>query len=123
MATTSKTVKITASFSVVDAASVASPNKVIKDLTLSVSQVQTSDPMCIPGSTTDFQVPFGQITSAKRIFLSTDQPVTVKINSNTNTGFEWEGAGIIPSGSTGISSVYITTGPTDTNVEIVVAGD
>lgn len=123
MAASSKTVKITASFAVVDAANVASPNKTIKDLTLTVGQVQTSDPMCIPGTTTDFQVPFGQITSAKRIYLETDRAVTVKINQNTDTGFEWSGSGILSSGSTGITALYITTGATDTNVSVVVAGD
>ena len=123
MASSTKTVKITATFAVVDAANVASPNKVIKDLNLTVAQVQTSDPMCIPGATSDFSVPFGQITAGKRIYLSTDQPVTVKFNQNTDVGFEWDGSGIVPSGSTGISALFITTGASATTVEVVVAGD
>ena len=123
MAAGSKTVKIQGTFAVVDAASVASPNKVLKDLDLVVGQVQTSDPMCIVGSTTDFSIPFGAITSAKRIYLKTDQPVTLKIDNIADTGFQWQGAGILTSGTTGISALYVTTGATDTNVEVVVAGD
>ena len=78
--------------------------------------------MCIDGSTADFDVPFGAITSAKRIYLKSDQPITVKFNQNTDIGFSWNGEGVVPS-SVGITALYITTGANDTNVEIVVAGD
>ena len=123
MAGGSKTVKFQGSFAVVDAGGVSSPNKPIKDLTLTVSQGQSADPMCIPGATTDFSVPFGAITTAKRIYIKTDLPVTLKVNLNTETGFQWQGEGVLSSGSTGISALYISTGATDTNVEIVIAGD
>jgi len=122
MASSSKTVKFQGTFSVHDAANVASPNKPIKDLNLSVAQVQTSDPMCITATTTDFVVPFGAITSAKRIYIKTDQEVTLKIHSITETGFPWSGEGVLSSAS-GIVGLWITTGPNATNVEIVVAGD
>ena len=122
MATGSKTVKFQGSFAVQDAAGVSSPNKAIKDLNLVVGQVQTSDPMCITGTTTDFSVPFGAITNAKRIYIKTDQEVTLKVNQNTDTGFPWSGEGVLSSAS-GITGLFITTGPNDTNVEIVVAGD
>lgn len=123
MAAGSKTVKFQGSFAVHDASNIASPNKPIKDLTLTVGQVQSSDPMCISGSSVDFQVPFGAITAAKRIYIKTDQPVTLKVGAPTEVGFEWQGEGVLSSGSTGIPALYITTGATDTNVEIVVAGD
>jgi hypothetical protein len=122
MATGSKTVKYQGSFAVFDAANTASPNKAIKDLTLTVGQVQSSDPMCIPGSSVDFVVPFGAITTAKRIYIKTDQEVTLKVQQNTDVGFPWQGEGVLSSG-TGIVGLWITTGPNDTNVEIVVAGD
>ncbi len=123
MAAGSKTVKVQGTFATTDAAGVASPHKIIKDLTLVVAQVQSSDPMCIPGSTTDFVIPFGAITSAKRIYIKTDQPVTLKIENIADTGFQWQGTGYLSSGTTGISNLYVTTGATDTNVEVVVAGD
>lgn len=123
MAAGSKTVKFQGTFAVHDAANVASPNKPIKDLTLTVGQVQSSDPMCIPGTTVDFAVPFGAITAAKRIYIKTDQPVTLKVGLITETGFEWQGEGVLSSGSTGIAGLWISTGPTDTNVEVVIAGD
>jgi hypothetical protein len=122
MAAGSKTVKYQGSFAVHDAANVASPNKAIKDLTLTVGQVQTMDPGCIPGSTTDFVVPFGAITLAKRIYIKTDQSVTLKVGLITETGFAWNGEGVLSS-SAGIVALFITTGANDTNVEIVVAGD
>lgn len=105
-----------------DAGGVASPNKPIKDLSLTVGQVQCSDPMCIPGSTVDFSIPFGAITGGKRIYIKTDQSVVVKFNQNTDTGFSWKGEGVVPS-EEGITAIFITTGANDTNVEIVVAGD
>lgn len=122
MATGSKTVKFQGSFAVFDAANTASPNKAIKDLTLTVGQVQAMDPGCIPGSSVDFVVPFGAITNAKRIYIKTDQEVTLKVQQNTDTGFPWYGEGVLSSAS-GITGLWITTGPNDTNVEIVVAGD
>ena len=122
MASTSKTVKFQGTFGVVDAAGVTSPNKVIKDLDTTVAQVQNSDPMCIPAVTTDFVIPFGAITVGKKIYLSTDQEVTLKVNNIGDAGFPWQGVGVIPSGS-GITALFITTGPNATNVEVVVAGN
>jgi len=122
MASGNKTVKYQGTFAVYDSAGVASPNKTIKDISLVVGQVQSSDPMCISGSTTDFQVPMGAITGGKRIYIRTDQEVTLKFNQVTDTGFPWKGEGVVPSES-GITGIWITTGPNDTNVEIVVAGD
>lgn len=123
MASSSKSVETLLTFAVKNAAGVASPNKQEKDLATVVSQVIGGEPICIPGSTADFAIPFAPITTGKRIYLKTDQPVTLKIGLITETGFEWEGFGVIPSGSTGIAGMWITTGPTDTNVEFVVAGD
>ena len=117
------TVKYQASFAIQDAAGVNSPNKSVRDLDLVVDQVQCSDPMIIPGNTTDFAVAFGQITVGRRVYLETDQEVTVKFNQNTDTGFPWLGSGVVPSGPTGISALFLTTGATATSVEIVVAGD
>lgn len=122
MAAGSKTVKFQGTFAVHDASGVASPNKAIKDLTLVVGQVQSSDPMCIAGSSVDFQIPFGAITGAKRIYIKTDQSVTVKFNQNSDVGFSWKGEGVVSS-EDGITALFISTGPNDTNVEIVVAGD
>jgi hypothetical protein len=122
MAVSSKTIKFQGSFAVYDAAGTASPNKIIKDVTTVVDQVQGSEPMCIPGSSTYFEIPFGAITLAKRIYIETDQSVTIKFNQNSDTGFSWKGEGVVSS-EDGITSLWMTTGPNDTNVEIVVAGD
>jgi hypothetical protein len=122
MSSTSKTVKFQGSFSVVDASGVSSPHKIIKDLDETVAQVQTGDPLCIPASQLDFQIPFGGITVGKRVYLSTDQEVTLKVNNIGDVGFPWMGTGVLPSG-TGITDLYVTTGPNATNVAVVVAGN
>lgn len=122
MASSNKTVKIQGTFSVVDASGVPSPNKTIKDLDLQVSQVASGDPLCIPGGSMDFPFPLGSITLGKRVYLSTDQEVTVKLNNIADIGFPWKGAGFIPSES-GITGIWLTTGANDTVVEIIVAGD
>jgi hypothetical protein len=122
MAQVTKTVKFQGTFAVVDATNVPSPNKFIKDLTLAVDQVQSSDPMVIPAATTDFVIPFGGITVGKRVYLKTDQEVTIKFNEITDDGFPWRGEGVVPSDS-GITGIWISTGPNATTVEIVVAGD
>lgn len=122
MAAGSKTVKFQGTFAIHDASNVASPNKPIKDLTLTVGQVQSGDPMCIQATTVDFAVPFGAISSAKRVYIKTDQEITIKFNNIGDTGFPWRGEGVIPSAS-GITGIWITTGPNMTNVEIVIAGD
>ena len=118
----SKTVKFQGTFAVHDAAGVASPNKAIKDLNLSVDQVQSSDPMCLAGVTTDFAIPMGAITIGKRVYIKTDHEVTIKFNQITDVGFPWKGEGVVPSDS-GIIGIWVSTGPNDTNVEIVIAGD
>jgi hypothetical protein len=117
-----KTVKFQGTFALHDAANTASPNKPIKDLTLQVAQVQSSDPMTIAANTTEFPVPFGAITSAKRVYIKTDQEVTIKFNNLADLGFPWKGEGVVPSAS-GISAIWLTTGPNAANVEIVIAGD
>jgi hypothetical protein len=122
MAAGSKTVKFQGTFAVHDAANTASPNKPIKDLTLVVGQVQSSDPMCVAASTLNFPIPFGAITSAKRVYIKTDQEVTIKFNQIGDVGFPWRGEGVVPSAS-GITAIWLSTGPNLTNVEIVVAGD
>lgn len=117
-----KTVKFQGTFAVQDASGVYSPNKTIKDLDLSVTQVQSSDPIEIPGNTMDYQIPFGQITVGRRVYLGTNQEVTVKFNQFTDAGFPWLGVGVVPSGPTGISAIYISTGPTSTCVHAIVVG-
>lgn len=123
MAAGNKTVKFQGTFGVVDASNVTSPNKIIKDLDQTVGQAVSFGPICIPGATVDYDVPFATITTAKRIYLSTDLAVTVKVDNLADAGFEWQGTGVLPSGATGISALYITTSATDTNIELVIAGD
>lgn len=117
-----KTVKIQSSFAVTDAAGVSSPNKIIKDLDLSVTQVASGDPLRVAASSTNFALPIGSITNGKRVFLNTDQEVTLKVNNMGDTGFPFKGSGILSSES-GITGLWVTTGPNVTTIEVVIAGD
>lgn len=119
----SKTVKVQGTFEVHRASGTVSPKKVLSDLATTVEQVQDSDPWKVAGNTINQQISFGGVTLAKYIYLKTDYQVTVKLQQQTDTGFPWLGAGIIPSKGDGISGLWITTGPNETCVEVVVCGD
>jgi len=123
MAGQTKTVKINGVFEVVDPTNVSSPREVIKDLTTQVTQVASYDPWCIPGSTTNLQISFGGVTLAKKVYLYTDQPVTLKLNQSTDTGFSFGPGDGFFSSTLGITAVYISTGPNATNVTAIIAGD
>lgn len=117
-----RTVKIQASFQVVNASGVVSPNETIKELDLQVAQVSGGVPLILPGNTIDYAVNFGTITNARRVFLRTDYPVTLKIKNPGDIGFSWEGAGILPLGA-GVDAMWISTGPNQTTIDVVVCGD
>lgn len=118
-----KIIKISGAFTSVDSTGVSSPNKTLKELDTEVDQVFAAEPMRLAASTVDFSVPFGTITAARRIYLKSDQPITLKVNLNTETGFQWQGTGILPSGDTGISALFVSTGASITTLEVVIAGD
>ena len=119
----SKTVKVQGTFEVYRSDGTISPKKVLLDLATTVEQVQDSDPWKVPGSTVNQQISFGGVALAKYIYLKTNYQVTVKVEQSVDIGFPWLGAGIIPSKGDGITGLWITTGPNETCVEVVVCGD
>lgn len=118
-----QTVKITGVFEVVDAAGTSSPREVIKDVTQAVTQVADYDPWTVDGNAVNQQITFGGVTLAKRLFIRTDQPVTLKLGQSTDTGFSFGPGDGFLSSTNGITALYVSTGPNDTNLTVIIAGD
>ena len=118
----SKTIKINGTFQVYNAAATIEAQKVIND-TLLVSEVTQHFPMVIAGNSVDQQVSFGGVALAKRIFLRTNFPVSVKFNSVVAPSFSFgPGDGLLMS-ENGITALYVTAGPNNTELEAIIAGD
>lgn len=117
------TVKINGTFEVVDSAGTSSPREVIKDNSQVVAQISDYDPWLVPGAAVNQQITFGGVTLCKRLFIRTDQPVTLKLNQSTDTGFSFGPGDGFLSSTNGITGLFVSTGPNPTNVTAVVAGD
>ena len=122
MACADKTVKINGTFEVWEPPSYVSNKAVLKDLSTIVQQVAAFGPWEVPGTTIDQQISFGGITLAKRLYLKTDQSVTLKFNQSTDIGFSFKGEGVLSS-EDGITALFVTTGPNDTCVTAIICGD
>ncbi len=118
----SKTVKINGTFQIYNAAGTVEAQKVLSD-TLLVSEVTQHFPMIIAGSAIDVAVGFGGVTLAKRIFLRTNFPVSIKFNSLVAPSFSFgPGDGILMS-ENGITAIFVTAGANSTELEAIIAGD
>ena len=118
----SKTIKINGTFQVYNAAATIEAQKVLSD-TLLVSEVTQHFPMVIAGNAIDQQVSFGGVSLAKRIFLRTNFPVSIKFNSVVAPAFSFgPGDGVLMS-ENGITALFVTAGPNNTELEAIIAGD
>jgi len=118
----SKTIKINGTFQVYNAAASIEAQKQIND-TLLVSEVTQHFPMVIAGGSIDQEVSFGGVSLAKRVFLRTNFPVSIKFNSIVAPSFSFgPGDGILMS-ENGITALYVTSGPNNTDLEAIIAGD
>ena len=118
----SKTVKINGTFQIFNPAGTVEAQKILND-TLLVSEVTQHFPMIIPGNTVDQPVGFGGVELAKRIFLRTNFPVSIKFNSIVAPAFSFgPGDGILTS-ENGITAIFVTAGPNSTELEAIIAGD
>jgi len=109
------TVKINGVFEVVDSAGTSSPREVTKDVSQVVTQVADYDPWIVAGNVVNEQITFGGVTLCKRLFIRTDQPVTLKLNQSTDTGFSFGPGDGFLSSTNGIIALFISTGPNPTN--------
>ena len=118
----SKTVKINGTFQIYNAAASIEAQKVLSD-TLLVSEVTQHFPMVVAGNTVDAPVGFGGVSLAKRLFLRTNFPVTLKFDSIVAPAFSFgPGDGILMS-ENGITALFVTSGPNNTDLEAIIAGD
>jgi hypothetical protein len=118
----SKTVKFEGTFDVRNEAQTIEAKKVVRD-EVEIDEATQHFPQKVAGSTTDHPINMGGVTLCKRLLLWTDYEVTLKLSEITDTGFKFgPGYGVLPS-SSGITGIWITTGPNETQVEAIVTGD
>ena len=116
-----KTVKITGTFEITDSAGTTECKQILSD-SLSVTSVTTLNPHSIAAAQSNSQLAFGGVATAKRIFIKTDQEVTLKVNSTGVAGFNFgPGEGVLMN-SSGITALYVTTGANATEVVAIIAG-
>lgn len=118
---TTKTVRIQGTFEIVTADGTVEAKKVLNNL-IQITEAAQVFPQVIDGNSTNVAINFGGVSLAKRVFLRTNFPVTLKVNQNTDTGFSFgAGDGLLMSDN-GITALYISTGPNPTEVEAIVVG-
>src|SRR5579862_1871477 len=81
-----KTVRIQSTFEIITADGTVEAKKVTNNI-LQITEAAQVFPQTLPGNTLNSPISFGGVTLAKRIFLRTSFPVTVKFNQSTDTGF------------------------------------
>jgi hypothetical protein len=113
--------RVQGTFEVIDSRGIPEVKKVFNNL-LPITEVTTVSPQTIAGSVMNYQMSFGGVTLAKRIFLRVNFPVTVKFNQDTDLGCSVGVGDNILMSDNGITAIYITTGPNPTNVEAVIVG-
>lgn len=119
-----KQVKLTIDFKVIDTdgqSTVAS--KVVKDFDYCGTEAVQHFPQKIAASQVDVPISFGGVTQGKRVILISDQPITVKINQDTDTGFPLGAGPMVIAGDPGITAIFITTGANITNIDAIIVGE
>jgi hypothetical protein len=115
-------VKIEGTFEVKNSASTIEAKKVIRDEE-QITEATQLFPHKIAGNTIDLQIAMGGVSLAKRVYIKVDYEVTLKIQQSTDTGFPFgPGDGFFTSDS-GITGIWVTTGPNETELEAVITGD
>lgn len=118
-----KTVKIQSTFEVVDASGELDARKVTRE-EVSIEEGSAYFPVKIPALTTDYVVNFEGVSVGTRIFIRSDQQITLKIQNIGDTGFLFgPGDGWLPSSGTGITGMWVTTGPVETKFEAIITGE
>src|SRR5277367_5290294 len=108
-----KHVRIQGTFEIVNERGDVEAKKVFNDVR-PVTEASQVFPQTIPGNTLNLPISFGGVTLAKRIFLKTNFPVTVKFNQSTDTGFSVGVGDNILMSDNGITALFVSTGPNPT---------
>lgn len=117
-----KTVSLNGSFEIKNASAQVEAKKITKS-TASHEEATQHFPFKLPGGTIETQVNMGGVSLAKKVFLRVDQPVTLKLQQQTDTGFPFGPGDFWYESTTGITGVWITTGANETQLEAIFAGD
>ena len=117
----SKTIKFFGTLEISTADGTVECKKVINN-TLAITEAVQVFPQTIPGNSTNTQISFGGVQLAKRVFLRTNFPVTVKFNQNTDTGCSVGVGDNFLMSDNGITALYVSTGPNPTDIEAVIVG-
>lgn len=117
-----KTVVLNGTFEVKNASAQIEAKKVTKSEIVHEEATQHF-PFKLPGGSVETQINMGGVTQAKTIFLRVDQPVTLKLNQQTDTGFSFGPGDFWYEGSNGVIGVWVTTGANETLLEAIFAGD
>ena len=118
-----KTIKIEGTFEVINPSDKTCEGKYVLRNSQDYDCVLTHHPSKIAGATINAPITFGSITLAKRIFLRVTQEVVVKYNSITEAGFNLGIGDHILMNDSGVTALFLNTGPTETEVTAVIAGD
>jgi len=71
----------------------------------------------------DISVPFGGITDAKKVVVTSDKKITVKINGSGNVAIPVTGCFVADSTAGGITSVHISNADTSVaDVRVLIVG-
>jgi len=118
-----KTIKIEGTFEVINPLDKTREGKFVLRDSADYACVTTLNPVKIPGNSVNYQIGLGGVTLAKRIFLRVTQEVTLKYNVNTDAGFNVGIGDHILMNDNGVTAIFVTAGPTDTELTAIIAGD
>jgi hypothetical protein len=118
-----KSIKIEGTFEVLNTNDKSCEGKYILRDTTDYDCVITHHPSKIAGGVVNAPIAFGSVTLAKRIFLRVTQEVLVKYNVITEAGFNLGIGDHILMNDSGVTALFLSTGPTETEVTAVIAGD
>jgi hypothetical protein len=116
-----KTVFLNGTFEIKNASAVIEAKKVTK-VEQSFDEATQHFPQKVAGNTVDHPIGMGGVAQAKKVFLRVDQEVTLKLSEITDSGFLFGPGDMWVCSSTGITGVWVTTGPNETEVEAIVVG-
>ena len=117
-----KIVSLNGTFEVKNAAAQVEAKKVTKS-EVTHDEATQHFPFKLVGGTVETQINMGGVSQAKAMFLRVDQPVIVKLQQQTDTGFPFGPGDMWYESATGITGVWITTGANETQLEAIFAGD
>ena len=117
-----KTVSLNGTFEIKNSTNTVEAKKVIKSSSQHEEATQHF-PFKLTGSSGETLISMGGVSQARSMMLRVDQPVTLKLNQQTDTGFSFGPGDLWLESADGITEVWVTVGANDTFLEAIFAGD